>query len=150
MIFLNHVRRSAAVLLLIAAASPTIAQVPSNELESIDAATRSMWLISGTVVDADSNKPVKAFTVTPGSLSTDDQGKTAVRWRDNLKREMSNGKLLWPRTSGFSLMRFRITAPGYQPAVTHRIWRGGPHTRMLVRIKPEESPKKAGTATAPR
>ncbi|PAY19803.1 hypothetical protein CKO51_09360 [Rhodopirellula sp. SM50] len=105
-------------------------------IESVDAATRSMWLIDGVVVDSVSSQPIPDFTVTPGSLSTDDTGRSTVRWRDNLKREMTAGRLRWPRTSGFSVMRFRVTAQGYRPAVTQRIWRGGPHTQIKVRLVP--------------
>lgn len=116
---------------------------PAVDLNAVDAATRAMWLIDGTVVNAETREPIDAFLVTPGTTSTDDDGKTAIRWRDNLKRPMTEGRLQWPRTSGFSVMRFRITAPGYQPAVTHRIWRGGPHTRILVKLVPLKEP--AGT-----
>jgi len=105
-------------------------------LESVDAATRSMWLIDGVVVDQLSSLPLKNFTVTPGTLSTDEQGRTTIRWRDNLKREMKDGRLRWPRTSGFSVMRFRVTADGHSPAITQRVWRGGPHTRIKVRLRP--------------
>ena len=105
---------------------------PLPAVESVDAKTRSMWLIDGRVFDSKTNQPLKQFTVTPGSLSTDDSGRTTVRWRDNLKREMTDGLLRWPRTSGFSVMRFRITAKGYRAAVSQRIWRGGPHTQMVV------------------
>lgn len=104
-------------------------------LESVDATTRSMWLIDGVVLDATSLQPLKDFSVTPGTLSTDQRQRTSLRWRDNLKREMKDGRLRWPRTSGFSVMRFRVTAEGYNPAVTQRIWRGGPHTRIQVRMK---------------
>ena len=104
-------------------------------IESVDAATRSMWLIDGMVVDAKSLQPLKEFLVTPGSLSTGQQDGTTLRWRGNLKRDMKDGRFRWPRTSGFSVMRFRVTAEGYQPAITHRIWRGGPHTRIQVRLK---------------
>jgi hypothetical protein len=108
---------------------------PMVDLDSIDAATRAMWLIDGSVVDAATGESIPNFTVTPGSLSTDDEGKTTVRWRDNLSRDMADGRFQWPRTSGFSLMRFRVTAEGYRPAITHRIWRGGPHTRIHVRLR---------------
>ncbi|MCA9136935.1 MAG: hypothetical protein KDB00_09250 [Planctomycetales bacterium] len=104
-------------------------------VESVDAATRSMWLIDGIVIDADTSKKIDRFTVTPGSLSTDDAGKSMVRWRDNLKREMTEGRLRWPRTSGFSVMRFRVSADSYIPVTTQRIWRGGPHTRVIIRMK---------------
>lgn len=104
-------------------------------VESVDAATRSMWLIDGTVIDADTSEKIKKFTVTPGSLSTDESGKSTIRWRSNLKREMTDGRLRWPRTSGFSVMRFQVTADSYVPITTQRIWRGGPHTRIVVRMK---------------
>ncbi|QDV42882.1 hypothetical protein Enr13x_27330 [Stieleria neptunia] len=119
-------------------------------IESVDAATRSMWLIDGVVVDSVSSEPIPDFTVTPGSLSTDDAGRSTVRWRDNLKREMIAGRLRWPRTSGFSVMRFQVTADGYRPAVTQRIWRGGPHTQIKVRLVPvDEAQTKASQALAP-
>ena len=127
-----------ATLTLLSAATTIHAQNDSPDLvpiETVDAATRSMWLIDGTVVDAKSLQPLKEFLVTPGSLSTGQQDRTTLRWRDNLKREMKDGRFRWPRTSGFSVMRFRVTAEGYQPAITHRIWRGGPHTRIQVRLK---------------
>ena len=101
-------------------------------VESVDGATRTRWLIDGLVVDAISKEPIKSFVVTPGTMSTDDRGRAVVRWRDNLKREMSDGVLQWPRTSGFSEMRFRVTARGYRPLVTHPMRRGGPHTRIKV------------------
>ncbi|MCS7470387.1 hypothetical protein NZK35_27370 [Stieleria sp. ICT_E10.1] len=119
-------------------------------IESVDAATRSMWLIDGVVVDSVSSKPIPNFTVTPGSLSTDDTGRSTVRWRDNLKREMTAGRLRWPRTSGFSVMRFQVTADGYRPAVTQRIWRGGPHTQIKVRLVPVDGTHtKTSQALAP-
>ncbi|WP_182870822.1 hypothetical protein [Stieleria mannarensis] len=105
-------------------------------IESVDAATRAMWLIDGGVIDSVTSEPIGDFIVTPGSLSVDDSGRSTVRWRDNLKREMKAGRLRWPRTSGFSVMRFRVTADGYRPAVTQRIWRGGPHTQIMVRLVP--------------
>jgi hypothetical protein len=111
-----------------------IAQTPPP-IESVDAATRSMWLIDGTVVDSETDRPIRRFAVTPGTLSTDERGRTTIRWRDNLKREMIQGRLRWPRTSGFSVMRFRITADGYNPAISQRVWRGGPHTRIKVHLK---------------
>ena len=127
-----------------------MADLRSAELppvESVDAATRSMLLIDGIVLDAATLEPIAKFTVTPGSLSTDDQGKATIRWRDNLKREMNDGRLLWPRTSGFSVMRFRVTAQGYRPATTQRIWRGGPHTRMKVRLQPVDTETNPSTRT---
>jgi hypothetical protein len=107
-------------------------------VESIDAATRAMWLIDGRVVDARSGQPIESFTVTPGTLSQDDQGRTTIRWRENLERDMEAGRLRWPRTSGFSVMRFRIRADGYHPALTPTIRRGGPHLRLNARLRPRE------------
>jgi hypothetical protein len=123
---------------LLAATAIQSQDIPSETvpLESVDAATRSMWLMDGVVLDATSLRPLKDFSVTPGTLSTDQHQRTSLRWRENLKREMKDGRLRWPRTSGFSVMRFRVTADGYNPAVTQRIWRGGPHTRIQVRMKP--------------
>lgn len=135
----NSLRRcSWSVLLfcLLTAAADANDDLPS--VETVDAEVRSMWLIDGVVFDAETSKPIAEFTVTPGSLSTDDEGKSTIRWRANLKRDMKAGRLRWPRTSGFSVMRFKITAPGYVPAVTQRIWRGGPHTRIKIRLKPEQ------------
>lgn len=129
----------AAILALLVSATASQSQEPSIQLtpiESVDAATRSMWLIDGIVVDAETSRPITDFAVTPATISTDDRGRTKLRWRDNLKRQMNSGRLRWPRTSGFSVMRFRVTAPGYRPAITQRIWRGGPHTQIKVRLKP--------------
>lgn len=104
-------------------------------LQDIDASTRAKWLIDGAVVDTVTGKAIKQFIVTPGTTSLDDAtGQTTIRWRDNLKRSMSDGRLQWPRTSGFSVMRFRIDADGYRPIITHEIWRGGPYTRIKVRM----------------
>ncbi|OYP28383.1 hypothetical protein [Rhodopirellula sp. MGV] len=103
-------------------------------VENIDAASRAKWLMEGPVVDSESGLPIAAFTVIPGSISTDDDGKATIRWRDNLKREMKDGLLQWPRTSGFSVMRFRIVAEGYQPAVSPIIRRGGPHLRLKMKL----------------
>ena len=132
--------RAIALLALLTVSASLTAQEPELvPLESVDAMTRSMWLIDGTVMDAKTGQPVANFVVTPGSLSKDDAGKSTIRWRDNLKRPMKAGRLRWPRTSGFSVMRFRVTADGYKPLVTQRIWRGGPHTRILVRLQPVEN-----------
>lgn len=116
-----------------------LSQDPLPRVESVDAATRTRWLINGTVVDRQTKQPVKAFSVTPGTTSIDATGKTTIRWRENLKREMTNGAFQWPRTSGFSVMRFRVTASGYDSAVTHKINRGGPHIRLRVQLN--RSPK---------
>ncbi|QDV83259.1 hypothetical protein [Planctomycetes bacterium TBK1r] len=137
-----------AVLSTLGAVGVTAEELPP--VESVDAATRSMWLIDGVVVDSVSSQPISDFTVTPGSLSTDETGRSTVRWRDNLKREMTAGRLRWPRTSGFSVMRFRVTADGYRPAVTQRIWRGGPHTQIKVRLVPvDEAAETAPGQLAP-
>ena len=109
---------------------------PLPPLQTVDAATRSMWLIDGLVIDKQTGRRINRFVVTPGSLSADENGKSAVRWRDNLKREMKAGRLRWPRTSGFSVMRFRVTAEGYRPAMTQKVWRGGPHIRIRVVMAP--------------
>jgi len=112
-----------------AAAAP-----PWQPLRSVDAETRTRWLVDGRVVDAASGKPIPVFTVTPGSLSTDERGRTELRLRENLAKDMRDGTLRWPRTSGFAEMRFRISAEGYRPVVTQRIRRGGPHIRMRIRL----------------
>ncbi|MCC9600396.1 hypothetical protein LOC67_07475 [Stieleria sp. JC731] len=107
---------------------------PLPPLESVDSASRAKWLMEGPVVDSETGRPIAAFTVIPGSISTDDDGKATIRWRDNLKREMGDGLLQWPRTSGFSVMRFKIVAEGYRPAISHIVRRGGPHTRTRVKL----------------
>jgi len=114
---------------------PTPSAVP---LEAVDAETRAMWLIDGQVVDASDGMPIESFTVTPGTLSIEPDGKTTVRFRDNLHREMTAGRLRWPRTSGFAVMRFRVSADGYRPLVTPRIHRGGPHVRIRVQLQAED------------
>ena len=123
--------RNALFLLLIPA---TIVVADDSPLVAVDGATRMKWLIYGQAVDASTGKPIPAFTVTPGTISVDETGKSVVRWRDNLKIEMQNGQIRWPRTSGFSQMRFRVSAKGYRPLVTHVIRRGGPHLRMKVSL----------------
>ena len=105
-------------------------------VERVDAASRAKWLLEGSVTDRQTGQPVGEFTLVPGSISTDETGRSVIRWRENLKREMANGVLQWPRTSGFSVMRFQVTADGYQPAVTHIIRRGGPHTRLRLQLIP--------------
>ena len=113
-------------------------QKPLPPVESAEASTRARWMMDGAVVDAKSGKPIQKFEVTPGTDSIDpESGKVRVRWRDNLKKQMSGGALRWPRTSGFSVMRFRITAAGYQPLVTQMMRRGGPHIRIRVKLQPE-------------
>ena len=132
---------------VVIASAPCCAQQPAQEsssvvpLEKVDAATRSRWLLDGTVVDAESGKPIREFVVTPASLSTDDNGKTILRWRDNLNRTMRGGVLKWPRTSGFSVMRFKITAAGYRTLVTPTMPRGGPYVRIRIKLVRETSAK---------
>lgn len=104
-------------------------------VETVDAATRTRWLVDGVIVDAMTGQPVKEAIVTPGTLSVSSEGRTTIRWRDQLKLEMKPGSFQWPRTSGFSIMRFRVTAPGYHPAITQKIRRGGPHIRMKVKLR---------------
>lgn len=104
--------------------------------EGVDNATRAKWLLDGNVIDAKTGKPIERFLVTPGTRTIDDQGETQIRWRENLAKKMSDGLLRWPRTSGFSEMRFKVTADGYRPLVTHSVRRGGPHTRVRIRLMP--------------
>ena len=109
-------------------------------VEQTNAATRTKWMIVGRAVDATTGKPLPSFSVVPGTDSIDDEtGKTVVRWRENLKRDMKAGQLQWPRTSGFSVMRFRISAPGYRPLVTQMMRRGGPHVRLRMKLRPEKT-----------
>lgn len=124
-------------------AANLVAAPPLPPLESIEAASRARWLIEGPVIDAKTGSSVEAFTVIPGSISTDDNGRATIRWRENLKREMKAGHLQWPRTSGFSVMRFKIIAEGYHPVVSPIIRRGGPHLRMRVKLRPMASDSKS-------
>ncbi|MCO8120436.1 hypothetical protein NHH03_01710 [Stieleria sp. TO1_6] len=135
-LFLAGVLASAVTVCWIAGADAASPPVP---IESVDATTRATWLIDGMVIDAQTEQPIQSFVVTPGSLSVDDQGRSSVRWRANLNREMKQGMLQWPRTSGFSVMRFRITADGYLPVVTQQIHRGGPHTRMKLKLTRQQT-----------
>ncbi|KAA5547142.1 hypothetical protein FYK55_01630 [Roseiconus nitratireducens] len=123
-----------------ACSARAVAEPPASlpPVASVDAETRAKWLIDGTVVDAETGAAIESFRITPGTLSSDEDGKIRIRWRDNLERVMSAGRLQWPRTSGFSVMRFRISADGYRPAVSHQISRGGPHVRMRVRLLAEQ------------
>ena len=121
-----------ALLFLLIPTTVLVAEDPP--IVAVDGATRMKWLIRGVAVDAVSGEPIPALTVTPGTLSVDASGKSVVRWRDNLKIDMKGGQIRWPRTSGFSQMRFRVSAPGYQPLVTHVIRRGGPHLRIKVAL----------------
>jgi hypothetical protein len=107
-----------------------------GKVEDTDAETRAMWLIRGEVVNAVDDEPIESFVAVPGTMSNDADGKSVIRWRENLQREMRDGKFLWPRTSGFSLMRFRVRAKGFFPAITPQLQRGGPHTRMKIRMVP--------------
>lgn len=116
-------------------AEPTKPDQQFGPVESVDSLTRSMWLIQGTVHDALTGKPIPQVTMIPGSLSRDQSGKTVVRWRENLKRNMRD-QLKWPRTSGYSVMRFKLIAEGYQPIITQRVYRGGPHIRLRVKMHP--------------
>ena len=94
-------------------------------------------MIDGWVVDATSGKPISSFQVTPGTdQQLTDAAGISVRWRDNLTKAMQGGAFKWPRTSGFSQMRFRVTAPGYHPAITHMMQRSGPYVRLCIRPKP--------------
>lgn len=106
----------------------------SSKDKTVDGAKRMKWLIDGSVVDSKSEQPLAEFIVTPGTLSVDDAGRTTVRWRDNLKIVMREGRFQWPRTSGFSEMRFRVSAKGYRALVTPAMRRGGPYTRIRVRL----------------
>lgn len=123
------------ITLILALPPSTLGNEPG--LRSVPASTRAMWLIDGSVVDAETGKAVEQFIVTPGTIGSDEDGRTKIRWRENLQRKMKDGELRWPRTSGFSVMRFRVSAKGYHPVTTHRIWRGGPYTRMRVALKPK-------------
>ncbi|MEO1529703.1 MAG: hypothetical protein AAFX06_30160 [Planctomycetota bacterium] len=107
------------------------------DLREVDGGTRMKWLIDGTVVDSKTGKPIEEFIATPGTFSVDDSGRSVVRWRDNLKISMRGGEFKWPRTSGFSEMRFRISANGYRPVVTPAMRRGGPYTRIRVTLTRE-------------
>lgn len=109
-------------------------------VEAVDSLTRSMWLIQGTVEDAVTGKAIPQVTMIPGSLSRNENGKTVIRWRENLKRNMRD-QLRWPRTSGYSVMRFQLVADGYQPIITQRVYRGGPHIRLRVKMLPLENSK---------
>ncbi|MEL6106804.1 MAG: hypothetical protein AAFU85_12225 [Planctomycetota bacterium] len=116
----------------------SLAQEPGlPELNGTDGATRMKWLIDGMVVDSRTGQPLTEFQVTPGTLSIGEDGKTIVRWRDNLKIVMREGRFRWPRTSGFSEMRFRVTSKGYRPLVTPAMRRGGPYARVRVRLTKE-------------
>ncbi|MEM0926607.1 MAG: hypothetical protein AAGJ83_11260 [Planctomycetota bacterium] len=134
-----HTRRSRFTVKLLLTVPLLIAsgtRMAAAQFPEIDNTTRAMWLLDGEVIDRKTGKRIGDFVVTPGSLSTNDRGQTRVRWRENLARTMKNGQLRWPRTSGFSEMRFRVTAEGYLPFITHRIRRGGPYTRLRLRVDP--------------
>lgn len=111
-------------------------------VETVDASTRTRWLVDGVILDSATGKEVKGAVVVPGTLAITSEGRTTIRWRDQLKREMKPGVFQWPRTSGFSVMRFRVTAPGYHPVITQKIRRGGPHIRMKVRLTAIEQESK--------
>ncbi len=104
-------------------------------VDQSDAETRTKWLIDGTVLESESGEPISRFTVTPGTISIDAEGRSVIRWRDNLARTMNEGRLQWPRTSGFALMRFKVSADGYQDLTTQKIERGGPHIRLRVHLR---------------
>lgn len=135
---LNRFRHSMALLALVVCIPVCGQELPP--VESVDAATRTRWLVDGGITDAVTGKPVQDVIVTPGTLAVGPEGRTVIRWRDQLKLKMKPGVFQWPRTSGFSVMRFRITAPGYRPVITQKIRRGGPHIRMKVRLEAADRP----------
>lgn len=130
--------RLAQIILTFILSTTSLADEPVlPSLDRTAGSVRMKWLVDGMVVDSKTGAPLPEFRVTPGTFSVGEDGKTVVRWRDNLKITMRDGRFRWPRTSGFSEMRFRVTAKGYRPVVTPAMRRGGPYTRVRVRLTKE-------------
>ena len=71
--------------------------------------------VSGTVVDADSNEPIKNFNVLPGMTW---EGREQVYWERRRAIEFTNGRYEHMFTSPYDGHLIRVEADGYMPGIS--------------------------------
>ena len=89
-------------------------------------------VISGTVIDAETKQPIKAFQVVPGIRSSG----TNVNWSHGETTTGKDGKYRFKRTHDYSAHLIRVEAEGYKSAISREIMSNEGSVTIDFELKP--------------
>ncbi len=105
--------------------------------------------ISGTVVDAETGKPIKKFSLLPGiSWNPDKEPLTKTHWQYRNIRQFANGKYTTSFNHPYPGHLLRIESPGYTPSVS-RAFKKGEHGNLTFHFKLIKGTNINGTVVLP-